>query len=501
MTHEDYRELIQRELDDDLSSEELQRLETHTAACADCRRERMEYQQLALGLAKLSKVMPERSFISDMKIEWPPAPQPPVVQPNVAQLAEAAGKRRRAIPMWWRTVSVAAVVVLAVGWSTNWQFGLGSHNAPQSGRLAQSPTTGTSTAEGQSPRVPLTKATPDTVAMTTSSGKGESKTLGQANLSGQSLTTTKENDSPGASSTESATDGTSSATDSVVGNVLEPSSGTSSSPGTGPNSGQNSGTSTSVAGSTSSGKGSSYGGQTGTASGGTQTGTSDASQAGGTGQTTPPPVSTPGSGGGMIGHHTGGTPGVPPTGITSFGEPTLGKVSTLDSLLNESVQQSLSSGQSDMSWATDPYQVVQRNLTQLGFSTTATVATTTERDRIAVSQDGSQYLVLLHQPYVQTAQGLWRPVELMKRIDRNALSPYEKPVVDYFNIHLKDEGWLACLNVYLTQTLQERTCSVAVEAERQTADGGMSDDLLSFDCKLKQNADGTWALDGAPIAR
>src|SRR5690242_7420731 len=108
MTHESYRELIQREIDGDLTAEEVAVLEQHVAACADCHRTWNEYKTLAVTLEKLEFAKPERSFVSQM------AP---------SDLAQFVVKpKRRVLPPLWRGLSVAAVVVLAVGVSTHWNF-------------------------------------------------------------------------------------------------------------------------------------------------------------------------------------------------------------------------------------------------------------------------------------------------------------------------------------------------------------------------------------------
>lgn len=121
MTHDSFRELIQREIDGDLTSQELVLLKSHIASCDDCRREWEDYKRLADLFGNLPKAMPEKSFVT-------------LMEPDLPQVLE---KKRRLPRFFWPGITAAAALVLAVSLSDVW--GLFSPSRPENIEVEQSP--------------------------------------------------------------------------------------------------------------------------------------------------------------------------------------------------------------------------------------------------------------------------------------------------------------------------------------------------------------------------
>ncbi|MGZ4122436.1 MAG: anti-sigma factor family protein [Tumebacillaceae bacterium] len=454
MTHDDYRELIQRELDDDLSSGELATLEAHLSTCADCRREREEYKSIASGLARLSKVMPERSFVSQITPEMLQPPQ---------QLPPKQSVLRRITPNWYRGLSVAAVVLLAVGFSTQWQFGLS--NGHLSGtQVAQGPDKAQTTlpavqdathpaSDANSSVAPSTPADQQRVAVNTPS----------------SSSTTTSN----AGTSAAATQSTSSATNEATSPIVVPKSTDS----------------VRVADATSAAE-------------------KTHKPASGVGNGTPAPNKTLTGGNGAI---TPSTHDADPTGgvvsITTGGHYgtsalqtiTIGATPILPDLFNTQLQQEVNNGQASANWATDSYQVVQRSLTTLGFSANATLMSTDDVSRVHVLQGGVLYEIQLEQPFDNGAKGIWRPTRIGRGINEVSPVGYEQAILDYFNAQITSGAIDGRQEVFVVRSFDHNTISVTVNEQRNITGDEHKWDHVQYDLTLDQDTTGKWSVKNAMI--
>lgn len=468
MTHENYREMIQREIDGDLSDVELTRLDEHVVICADCRQEREQLQALESVFGKIGNVKPDRSFVPQM----------------VPELPQYVQHKRRFASQWMRGLSVAAVVVLAIGFSTNWQYGIGTQPTSEGQEIAsvQEVNQEKATQPEQPTNVPeqvvvnqqeneqmgitSVETQPKLIAQETVKTKPQVKVVAASSsdvAKVESQTGVKvggSNNTPatsGASATNSnemvvaAVDAT--ATDvKVDGNkvtvTLRPVENKS---------GDSEVNVFGIAATTS----------------GTNTVTFTDEQ------------------GNVISTTNVEMP--PSDGI-------IGGSAKLTHKLNEQTQAQAKQS-AEYAWALDSYQVVQRHLTDLGFAANAQVVSTNFAEVVHVNQGGVQYAVKMEQPYEQGRTGVWRPVQVSRLINMQTVQPFETPVINYFN-DLKASGKVAEFgNLYVTSPLSNGHVTISVDLAKKDAKGQLTDVQAIYDFTLKQGQDGAWVLAAQPSVR
>nr|WP_283809118.1 hypothetical protein [Tumebacillus amylolyticus] len=480
--------MIQRELDDDLSLEETELLDGHTATCADCRTEREEYRQLALGLRSMKAVVPERSFVSQMEFDFDELLRP---QPQVTPLQK---KGRRLPNRWWQGLSVAAVVVIAIGFTANYLPGTSSNEAKsglQNGTpLAQvtTPTTQTPTSEapattGSAVQNPVVVALNDSkVQQQTSKNDAAS-----ANVNGSSTNASTKNAS---SATASAQNGTSGKAVSQTVTPLQTKPTTPATP-TAPSK-----DSTQPVVPT-----------------GPVVAENDHHTSGGTGMvgaTKPSDSHT-----GLVADGGPVTVAVSPSlqdrdhayglvaGALSAERPPLpliiGFIQQKPSVLNEKLQAQVHTGDTSVRWATDPDQVVQHVLTDIGFAPTAIVTGTKDPDRVNVQQGGQQYIVKLSQPFDSGADGIWQPVQISRMLSMTSQELTDKPILEYFD-HLQSINTVKFSNIQVEESLFMGRTVVGADMTSYTPYGDVETRLV-FSFHLRLNGDYTWSLDGTPTIR
>lgn len=545
MTHDSYRELIQRELDDDLTFEESTRLDLHTAECAECRREREEYRQLALGLQSLAAVMPERSFVSQMEFDIDEFLRP---QPQKPLPLQKKGLRRLSAG-WWQGLSVAAIVVLAIG--------LTAHFLPgSSSQMAQQDSRGANPGGKPSPTVTGTNATTgDQVALGGNSGSPQGATDGTKGTGGVSGA------GNGGSAGNAGTSGAGNGGSAGVGGASG--AGNGGSAGIGGASGAGNGGSIGVGGLPGAGTGISTGsgGLSGTGNG--SSAGSGAASGAGTGSTVamggssdPESGSSGSSGGasssegsgtgGKLGAGSGGpaiSGGVGGTigsndgnmGITSdpsdgsdvskgFGALTsmlkdrdryygltagalaaeqpplpmiVGSITYTPREIDAKLQEQVRQGNPSARWGTIPSQVVQHTLTEIGFAPTALVTTTDRLDRVNVTQGGQRYQIRLVQPFDMGVDGIWQPAQISRELPFNSQEPTDQPILQYFN-QLHQETGLTITGLHVEENLLLNRTVIGADLLYPT-DNEMKTVYFSYNFKLKLNKDYTWSLDGAPF--
>lgn len=466
MTHENYREMIQREMDGDLSDLEIARLDEHVVTCADCRQEREQLQTLSSVFGKIGNVKPDRSFVPQMAPELPQYVQ----------------SKRRFASQWMRGLSVAAVVVLAIGFSTNWQYGLGTQPASDRQEIASVQETNRekATQPEQPTEVPeqvtiqqnteqTTAAVepPKLIAQETVTTKPQVKVVAASSgdvskvesQTGVKIIDTKSKPAAGgvtvANSNEmvvAAVDAT--ATDvKVDGNkvtvTLRPVEN--------------------------------------------KTGNSEVNVFG-------IAATTPGTNTVTFTDEDGNVISTTSVEMPPSDE-VIGANTKLTQKLNEQTQAQAKQG-GEYAWATDSYEVVQRHLTDLGFATNAQVVATNLAEVVHVTQGAVLYEVKLQQPYEQGKAGIWRPVQVSRLINvESSLQSFEHPIIDYFN-DLKASGKVAEVgSLYVTSPLSNNRVTISVDLSKKDAKGQLTDTKAIYDFTLKQGADGAWVLASQPSVR
>ncbi|MCX7571771.1 zf-HC2 domain-containing protein [Tumebacillus sp. DT12] len=505
MTHEAYRELIQRAIDEDLSQAEQTVLDTHIETCAECRREYDEYMSLAAGLAKLSKVRPETSFAMQMT--------PELLRQTVEGAAPAAPKRR-VVPLWKRAVPAAAAVVLGVGLSIPMTNGWFDHQegTGQPDHVALLPEKGQEPTHGPTgqllPEPPEIKPPPDqesTAALTVElkSTQSEPRLIIREKVETElpmravavapsdldqvkeqtGVTVTPEDlakgkeDAPRPPAEKNGdTSGIASVDEEPLPNdndhvvvvtvnstpinvtieggrvivTLAPLSGTQ---------------------------------------GGTEVAVFELNAPHTSNDTTTVTFTDPE--GNVIDESS--VPVEQPTAV-----PRVGDAPSLD-ILDEAMQSKSQSDPARYSYVTDPVRVVSRHLRELGFAWNAQVSGTQVRDRVAVEQGGVRYVVGLTQPYLQGDGGLWKPAFIARALPVEQPGPQERPVLDYFRGQ-QEAGVIHSFSELLVLSERVRLGTLVVEAhvEMSGPHGSYESSRSQYRFHLSGDNDGTWKLDGSP---
>lgn len=472
MTHDSYREMIQRELDGDLSSTEIVLLEEHVATCADCRQEREQFSSLASVFGKIGHVKPDRSFVPQMVPELPQF---------------VAKKRRFPTQAWWRGLSVAAVMVLAVGVSTDWKFGIGTQLLPNGQHIASvqeespSPEPTAELSKKEAPQQILqTPSQSNEVGIASVANQSEPKLIAQETV--KKKTTVK---------AIAASSGDVAKVESQTGVKVDPNSAA-------------------------------------TAGDATATAPSEVVVAAIDSEATDvivdgnnvtvvltPVEKNSGSDSSEVSVY-GIAAVTPGTNTVTFTDPSgnvisqtevdvppadsiIGKKTSLNRVLNEQVQQQAKKS-SDQAWTTDSYQVVKRYLTDLGFAANAEVVSTNHAEVVHVVQGGIQYEVLLEQPYDKGAEGIWRPVQISRQVKASTPQSFEKPMVKYFD-DLRSAGKIAEFDLYVMGPLTGNKVTLSASLTKKDASGRLLVEQAVYEFTLKQGADGEWQSAGQPTVR
>ncbi|PWK16006.1 zf-HC2 domain-containing protein [Tumebacillus permanentifrigoris] len=467
MTHDSYREFIQRELDGDLSAEETAWLDQHIASCAACRTERQEYHQLSEGLMSMKAVLPDRSFVSQMEFDFdellrPQSPPTPLQK-----------KGRRRIPSgWWQGLSVAAAVVLAIGFTYNFlPSGTATHTAqPDTTTDTPAPVV----ALGDEHRPPTT---PDS-----STKPADAPT---ANVENQKTPSTEPKQPAG---TKVAS--------SLAGSSTQPTTG-SSNPATVNSKPPISADTTTTTGTASNSKPT-------TSKPETETPASSGSPHGGTGTIVAVGPSQEHGGQGIVpalkdrDRFYGQT-----AGALAAEQPPLpmivGTIDHVPSELDEHLQDQVRLGNPSARWGTIPTQVVQHVLTEIGFAAISSVHETTHPDRVDVVQGGQTYRVRLMQPFEAGANGIWQPVQISRELSLQSLEPTDKPIIEYFN-QMTQERQFTIVSLHVEENLLMNRTVVGADLILNT-EAGPRQAYFAYTFRLKLNQDFSWSLDGKPIVR
>jgi hypothetical protein len=448
MTHDRYREWIQRELDDDLSPEELELLDRHVATCADCRLEREQYQSLALGLSKLSKVMPERSFAAAMMSELEP-------------FVRAGKPRRRFGGPWVQIASFAAVIVLAIGLAGVWNDSPLGESEPHAGPVAQRD----SQTEEATLKTEETKQEPQTeVAQNVSPTLPADPKKMNPEQSGQTKPTQQapqESSSQQAANPAPANRQTANVPDSS-GSQQVPSNSIPGTPDT----------------------------QAVAITGGTE------HQVASDGEDAPAEEGDIA----ITGLQPRQEYGITSSSRTADETHLIGNAPDIPTL-NEDAQAAVKRGDSSLQWATDPFEVVRRHLRDLGFAANASVASTNDVDRILVSQGGYRYEVKLVQPYESGAGGIWRPVSIARAIKPGQASEAENAVLEYFAKSMDSGAILEHGDLYVLNEFDGSKLSVRTTVDKMDAEGRLQSVQVTYDFTLRQEANGSYAIVGEPVQR
>ena len=403
MMHDLYRELLQRELDDDLSADERALLEAHVGTCAECRLEREQYQNLSFGLSKLSQVLPEKSFVPQLELE--------------VKRALQAQRRTRRAPAWWRGATAAAVVVLAAGLAGYWQL---ADRGGSDGRVAldSSSTHRNANTEQGANQPPAGDATTS------------KQDAGQELVQPSAADPQKEQASRDATaSTESALVQKTSPADPSAGRIAPQSpqvamktAPQATNPSDAPLANE--------------------------ASAGSIDGPIASIGVAGTDSTSP--ADSVGIAGTNVGN----------PGVQGEQTPQIGQVPPLPSI-TANMQKAVHDGDRTAQWATDSTLVVEHVREQLGFRADATVSKTSRADRVHIEQDGMKFEVRLQQPFETGAQGIWTPVQVGRLINQSAPDPLQRPIVDYFRSNsLASHGELLIISDF-----DERSRTMLVAAD------------------------------------
>jgi hypothetical protein len=543
VTHDSYREFIQRELDGDLSDEETARLDRHTAGCAECRRERQEYHQLAQGLMSMKAVMPERSFVSQMEFDFDELLRPQS-QPTPLQK-----KGLRRIPTgWWQGLSVAAAVVLAIGFTYNFLPGSPAVQTAEPGNAAHTPAPVVALGDAPSAQPGSQQANggnqptgtkPSAEPQGGSPAAGSSSGPAAGGVNSSTLTTQGPSHATSAGTAAGngagSGNGTVSGSGAGVGNGYGTGtggsagfgSGSGSGNGTGSGNGSGSGNGTGSG----NGSGSGYGTGSGNGSGsgyGTGSGNGSGSGSGtGSGSVTVADSGTvssekPAAGGSL--HGSGTVASIGPSqdhgqGIASlkdrdrfYGQTAgalaaeqpplpmiVGTINHAPSAINEALQEQVRNGNTAVRWSTIPAQVVQHVLTEIGFAGIAAVHETTHPDRVDVVQGGQTYRVRLTQPFDTGVNGIWQPVQISRELSMTSQEPTDKPILEYFR-QMSQEGQFTIASLYVEENLFMNRTVVGADLILST-DNGPLQVYIPYTFRLKLNSDYSWSLDGKPTVR
>jgi anti-sigma factor RsiW len=445
MTHEAYRELIQRAIDEDLTAAEQAVLDVHIKTCAECRCEYEEYRALADGLAKLSKVRPEKSFVGQMT---------PEIRRAVAGTKPASD--RRVLPLWRRALPTAAAVVLGISlsvhMSTDW---LGNKpDATNTERIAMTP-----------PQVkPLQEQPPQDHPSPSVWEAQPSETQTKVDEM------QKENHqaAPKPQSTEpipivKATDRT-----ARPGQALPAA-------------------------------------QADLAEAEPETGDTDNSED--VQAITPPvakkPLAEKGERVGIAsvepeGHGIGPSQedlsrGDLPHVVQVGPAPVLGD-------LNEAMQSRAQAEPDRYGYVTDPVRVVAGHLRELGFADDAVVTATHEIGRVEVTQGGERYAVRLVQPYATGPTGLWKPVSIARYVTNVQPGSLEKPVFDFFQGQ-QEAGLIHSFSQLLVLEEDRAQGTLVVEAivEKPHALGHFESERVQYRFHLIDDQNEGWKLTDGPV--
>lgn len=445
MTHDLYRELLQRELDDDLSTDELEMLEAHVSACAECRMEREQYQNLSFGLSKLSRVIPEKSFV-------------PLLELEVKRAIQAQHRPRRA-PVWWRGATAAAVVVLAAGIAGYWQW---ADHGGSDHRVALDSSPAHLQADMKDAGQPSSANTTTSQQSTANEPAQPSSAPDPQKQQTAPVVTVRTESSP--------------TKDKIQAGLRQPHdkilpSGDKKSPEP-PKVAMNTDsqpTSPAVSASANEKPAGQIGGQTGSAG------------VAGTDSTTPAESM------GIVGAHVGILDG------SQGGQtPHIGQIPPSPSI-TANMQKAVLDGDRTAQWATDSALVVEHLRGQLGFRADATVSKTARADRVHIEQAGMEFEVRLQQPYEKGEKGIWMPVQAGRLINQSAPDALQRPIVDYFRSNgIASQGELLIIGEFDERA---RTLLVAVD----TANNGV-EQTRQYLCKLQLDAEGAhWQLAGSPV--
>jgi hypothetical protein len=444
MTHDSFRELIQRELDGDLTAEEIEHLEAHTASCEDCRRERDDYRRLAAAFGNLSKVMPEKSFV-------------PLMEPELPQVLRK--KKRRLPTFFWPVLTGAAALALTVGLYRN-----------------SLPPMNPSPSVGENESMQVLQVQPKTDEQTKAKAPVASKDREMQQPEPKLITEGKVKEKPPVQ--------VAAVTKNELGKV------------------QN------------------------------QTGIKVETRKVEAVQVTPEPTqngvvvvtvdSQPtdvkvdgdnvtvivaqdrpqadGEGSDVRVYGIAGLvqPGDSGQKTITFIDPEGNVISTAqvdllpvpgplnpDSELNRRIADDYKADPKGNAWAEDPYQVVVKNLSGLGFSETATVSQSNELDHVTVTQDGATYQIQLK----QAAQGFWQPVQIARLILPHESDPAEKKVIAYF-AGLKAKGELSDFgDLYLMERTDD-AIKVSAFVERRDSSGSIQVNRKVFEFQIIETLNG-----------
>ncbi|HEU4962657.1 MAG TPA: zf-HC2 domain-containing protein [Bacilli bacterium] len=488
MTHDLYRDLIQRELDGDLSTQEVEQLDAHVATCADCRREREDFQKLARGLASLPKVRPERDLVPEITLDILHSLQPPS-QPR--RLTRRVGV--------WGGLSAAAVAVLAISLAAPWNHDGGTLSNGQD-RVALVDDGAKRTPNQDAQESPDKADGEDkTVAKPTepSAEEDTSATGIEAEDGANAAPVVKADPLPAPKPTEQA----------VVAGKSETNTTASSPAGTTePTGKQTEGTE--------------------------QAGDDQQTNGTPTGDATPPTTPADPHGGDVVvatlddkqAGHTDGTGDAGRVGLTPIGG-TTGTIGTIDDsthygltgpattlaatvtigdieplpAFDADLQQRVQSGDADVQWATDSFQVVTRNLELFGFSRMATVSATAQESEVRVVDNGTTYRVSLQQPFATGKAGIWVPTHIDRSLVGNP-APYEVPVVQYFLGLKANEEIQDFTALYALEELQGNQLLVSVDVT-QKKNGKPTVSRWHVLFTLNQTQQGEWTIQSHAIHR
>ncbi|ARU63510.1 hypothetical protein CBW65_22765 [Tumebacillus avium] len=443
MTHDRYRELIQRELDGDATPQELQLLEAHTASCDDCRRERDDYSKLAAAFGSLPKMMPERSFVTMMEPELP----------------KVLKKQRRLPAYFWPGLTAAAALVLTVGLSD--AFGIFTPKT-------------TVSPDAQPDQVvqpfavhdnPAPSGPADTLIQQQDAAKHTAPQLIQqetvkekpavqvAAVSKNDLGKVK--DQTGVVVEQQKVDAATPPSEAARGGVVVVT--VDSKPTDVTVDGDN--VTVTVAPDEESPDDTSNVSIWGIA--GIEEGES--------GEKT---ITFTDKDGNVIN-----------TTHVTLG-PDSGAIPS-DSALNRSIANTYKADPEQNAWAKDPYQVVYRHLTDLGFSAEAMVSQSNELSIVTVMQGDATYRVRL----IESRQGEWHPVQISRLIHPHTTSKIGQKVIAYFAAQKASGAIFGFGDIYLNERTANKI-SVSVAVEQQGSDGVINVSEMDYEFQVEQTATG-----------
>ncbi|ASS74773.1 hypothetical protein CIG75_07145 [Tumebacillus algifaecis] len=436
MTHDEYRELIQRELDGDVTTEERQLLQVHIASCDDCHREWDDYKKLAAAFGKLPKVMPDKSFVTLMEPELP----------------KVLKKKRRLPAAFWPGLTAAAALVLTIGLTDAFGFlapspSISPEQQPEQvvQRLAIDDipaSTGPADVKHPEPQLILQEKVKEkpTVQVVAVSNYDLAKVQDQTGVvvEQQKVDAVTANPNPrgngvvvvtvDAKPTGVKVDG-----DKVTVIVTQDDK-----------SSDDDGSNVSVWGIA-----------------GITEGDSDEKT-----------ITFTDEFGRVIDQ------------TRVFLRPVAGLLAA-DSALNRSIANAYNADPKLNDWAQDPYQVVYRHLRDLGFSDKATVSQSNDTRLIKVIQDDVTYQIRMG----KTNQGYWQPVQISRMINPFDKDPLGSKVIAYF-AGMKARGTIHGFGEIYLMERTDQTVKVSVFLERQDSSGVVVVTESYYDFQVLKNASG-----------